>query len=63
VRRPTGEPIALFGLKGMNQQSKPMVGLDCGNGAPRLSMIWTASNVRLTHELWQCPADLEAELV
>ncbi|WP_426503575.1 hypothetical protein ACPPVO_38950 [Dactylosporangium sp. McL0621] len=62
VRRPTGEPIALFGLKGMNQQSKPMVGLDCGNGAPRLSMIWTASNVRLPHELWQCPADLEAEL-
>nr|BFE60577.1 hypothetical protein GCM10020063_051030 [Dactylosporangium thailandense] len=62
VRRPTGEPIALFGLKGMNQQSKPMVGLDLRDGAARLSMIWSASNMRLPHELWQCPADLEAEL-
>ncbi|WP_433203201.1 hypothetical protein ACQP00_33715 [Dactylosporangium sp. CS-047395] len=62
AKRPGGEPIALFGLKGMNQQSKPMVALDTHDGTPRLSMIWTASNMRLTHELWQCPADLEAEL-
>ncbi|WP_432994686.1 hypothetical protein [Dactylosporangium sp. CA-233914] len=62
VRRPTGEPIALFGLKGLNQQSKPMVGLDAPDGTARLSMIWSASNVRLSRELWQCPADLEAEL-
>jgi hypothetical protein len=62
ARRPGGEPIVLFGLKGMNQQSKPMVALDAYDGAPRLSMIWTASNARLTRELWECPADLAAGL-
>ena len=62
VRRPDGEPVALFGLKGLNQQSKPMVGLDSHNGAPRLRMIWTAANARLSRELWECPADLHAAL-
>ncbi|GAA3453258.1 hypothetical protein [Dactylosporangium matsuzakiense] len=62
VRRPDGEPVALFGLKGLNQQSKPMVGLDAPGGGPRLRMIWTASNARLPRALWECPADLLAEL-
>ncbi|MFI5909897.1 hypothetical protein [Dactylosporangium sp. NPDC051541] len=62
VRRPDREPVALFGLKGLNQQSKPMVALDTHDGAPRLRMIWTASNTRLPRELWECPADLHADL-
>ncbi|HTJ31853.1 MAG TPA: hypothetical protein VL738_01355 [Dactylosporangium sp.] len=63
ARRPADEPIALFGLKGLNQQSRPMVALDARNGPPRLTMIWTASNARLTRALWDCPADLTASLL
>ncbi|WP_432835257.1 hypothetical protein [Dactylosporangium sp. CA-092794] len=63
AKRPADEPIALFGLKGLNQQAKPMVGLDTRAGAARLTMIWSGSNARLTRALWECPADLQAELV
>jgi hypothetical protein len=63
ARRPVGEPIALFGLKGLNQSAKPMVGIYARDGACRLAMIWSGSNARLTRALWECPADLRAELL
>ena len=63
ARRPADEPVALFGLKGLNQQSRPMVGLDAPDGPPRLTMLWTASNARLPRALWDRPADLTAELL
>jgi hypothetical protein len=63
ARRPADEPIALFGLKGLNQQAKPMVAVQVRDGVPRLRMVWSASNARLTRALWECPADLEAVLL
>ncbi|MEV8516795.1 hypothetical protein [Dactylosporangium sp. NPDC051484] len=63
ARRPAGEPIALFGLKGLNQQAKPMVAVETRDGVCRLRMIWSGSNARLTRALWECPADLNAELL
>jgi hypothetical protein len=63
ARRPADEPIALFGLKGLNQQAKPMVALELHDGVPRLTMIWSASNARLPRALWERPADLEAALL
>ncbi|GFJ88527.1 hypothetical protein Prum_021690 [Phytohabitans rumicis] len=62
ARRPAAEPIALFGLKGLSQSVKPMVALDTRDGACRLTMTWSGSNARLTRALWECPADLKAEL-
>ncbi|BCY08369.1 hypothetical protein L3i22_034570 [Actinoplanes sp. L3-i22] len=50
--------VALFGLKGLNQQSKPMVALTAEGGVSRLTMIWSASNARLPRALWELPADL-----
>ncbi|WP_436535021.1 hypothetical protein [Actinoplanes sp. HUAS TT8] len=50
--------VALFGLKGLNQQSKPMVALGAPGGVCRLTMIWTASNARLPRALWELPPDL-----
>ncbi|MER7009722.1 hypothetical protein ABT297_42695 [Dactylosporangium sp. NPDC000555] len=63
ARRPAAEPIALFGLKGLNQQAKPMVAVESRDGVCRLRMIWSGSNARLTRALWECPADLNAELL
>lgn len=50
--------VALFGLKGLNQQSKPMVALTAPDGVCQLTMIWSASNARLPRALWELPADL-----
>ncbi|MFI1995615.1 hypothetical protein [Actinoplanes sp. NPDC020271] len=50
--------VALFGLKGLNQQSRPMVALSAPHGVCRLTMIWSASNARLPRALWERPADL-----
>jgi hypothetical protein len=61
--RPSGEPISLFGLKGLNQQGKPMVAIEIHHGVPRLVMHWTASNARLPRALWERPADLDAALL
>ncbi|MEO3777481.1 hypothetical protein ABGB16_11660 [Micromonospora sp. B11E3] len=63
ARRPADEPIALFGLTGLNQQARPMVAIESREGTPRLRMIWSASNARLTRALWECPADLNAALL
>jgi hypothetical protein len=63
VRRAAEEPVGLFGLKGLNQAAKPMVGLQARDGVPRLSMIWSGSNARLPRALWECPADLRAALL
>jgi hypothetical protein len=62
-RRPVDEPIVLFGLKGLNQQSRPTVALELRDGVPRLAMVWTANNARLPRTLWERPADLEAALL
>lgn len=62
ARRPAGEPIALFGLKGLNQAARPMVALDTRDGVCRLAMTWSGSNARLARALWECPADLRAAL-
>jgi hypothetical protein len=50
--------VALFGLKGLNQQARPMVALSAPGGTSRLTMIWSASNARLPRALWELPADL-----
>ncbi|MGN9908863.1 hypothetical protein ACTMTJ_15075 [Phytohabitans sp. LJ34] len=63
ARRPVTEPIALFGLKGLNQSTKPMVALYAPDGSPRLTMAWSGSNARLPRALWECPADLSAALL
>lgn len=63
TRRQGDEPIALFGLKGLNQQAKPMVAVEMRGGVPRLVMIWSGSNVRLPRTVWERPADLEAALL
>jgi len=63
VRRPADEPIALFGLKGLNQQVKPMVAVESAGGVCRLTMAWSGSNARLTRALWECPPDLRADLL
>ncbi len=63
-RRPAApEPIPLFGLKGLNQQAKPMLAIGTRDGVPRLTMVWTASNARVPRTLWERPADLTAALV
>ncbi|WP_162907510.1 hypothetical protein [Allorhizocola rhizosphaerae] len=62
-RRPTGEPIVLFGLKGLNRSAKPVVSLETRDGVPRLIMDWTASNARLPRALWERPVDLDAALL
>ncbi|GAA2710764.1 hypothetical protein ACFY2R_24465 [Micromonospora olivasterospora] len=63
ARRPADEPIALFGLTGLNQQARPMVAVESRDAAPRLRMIWSASNARLTRALWERPAGLNAALL
>ncbi|WP_043512027.1 MULTISPECIES: hypothetical protein [unclassified Actinoplanes] len=50
--------VPLFGLKGLNQQSRPMVALAAPRGVCRLRMIWSAGNARLPRALWELPADL-----
>ena len=62
TRRLGDGPIALFGLKGLNQQAKPMVAVEL-RGVPRLVMIWSGSNVRLPRTRWERPVDLEAALL
>jgi hypothetical protein len=63
ARQPSDDPIPMFGLKGLNQQSRPMVGVEMRDGSPRLVMTWTGSNARLPRTLWERPADLEAALL
>jgi hypothetical protein len=61
--RRVSRPIALFGLRGLNQQRKPMVALELRDGTPCLLMVWSGSNSRLPRTLWERPADLEATLL
>jgi hypothetical protein len=61
--RPTHQPVALFGLRGLNQIRKPMVALELHSGVPRLVMTWSGSNARLPRALWERPADLDAALL
>jgi hypothetical protein len=62
LRRPAAGPVPLCGLTGLNQQRRPMLALDLAGGAPRLRMVWTGSNARLSRALWERPADLDAAL-
>jgi hypothetical protein len=62
-QRPVKDPVPLFGLKGLNQSAKPMVGFAVRDGVPRLVMTWTGSNARMPRTLWERPPDLEAALL
>jgi hypothetical protein len=61
--RPAGEPLPLFGLKGMDQQAKPVLAVYAPDGVPTLTLTWTASNARVPRTLWERPADLTAALL
>jgi hypothetical protein len=61
--RAASPPIALFGLRGLNQQRKPMAALELHDGMPRLCMMWSGSNARLPRTLWERPADLDEALL
>jgi hypothetical protein len=56
----TQKSIRLFGLGGMNVQSKPGVFLRLRDGQPRLDYGASASNLRLAREEWERPLDFEA---
>jgi hypothetical protein len=60
---PVTRPIALFGLRGLNQARRPMVALELRDGIPRLLVMWSGSNARLPRTLWERPADLDAALL